>query len=92
MSYIKQLFYPGLNSTPKAGTADWNIYQLARAAKLKPATVKRYLSADYANIPVDEYKPIANRNGHFTRHYSDESALKFFKWLASCARSSSYLF
>ncbi len=90
MSYLKQLFYPNLNETPKANEADWNIYQLARATKLAPKTVKRYMGADYANIPPDEYKSISNRNAHNARHYTDESALKFFKWLASGARSSSY--
>ena len=90
MSYFKQLFYPNLNSTPKSEGATWNVYHLARATKLDPRTVKRYMGADFANIPVDEYKPIKNRNAHLRRHYTDESALKFFKWLAAGARNSSF--
>jgi hypothetical protein len=81
MSYIKQLFYPKLNSKP---TKLWNIHQLSRAVNRSPGSVKRYMS--YANIKADVYKPIDNRNNHLAKHYNQESVLKFFEYMASGIR------
>ena len=56
MSYLKQLFYPKLNTEPQEL---WNVHQLARAINRSPLSVKRYMS--YAGIKADVYKPIDNR-------------------------------
>ena len=81
MSYFKHKLFPGLNSKP---TKLWNLHQLSRAFDKPTTTIKRYMS--YAKIQADVYKPIENRNGHDSAHYSEKSVMEFLQWMSTGVR------
>tara|TARA_Y100001972_G_scaffold120833_1_gene163969 strand:- start:55 stop:312 length:258 start_codon:yes stop_codon:yes gene_type:complete len=81
MFNFKAKFFPKITSTP---TKLWDIYQISRATGKDPLTIKRYMQ--WAEVKADVLKPIPGRNNHPQQHFSEESFLKFMKWMASGVR------
>lgn len=81
MSYFTSKFFPKV--VPQTGEL-WNRYQISRITGLSPSTVKRYMAK--AGIYSDVLKPIGNRNNHNAAHYTQESFLKFMRWMSSETR------
>lgn len=79
MSYTHSRHYPDL--TPQSQEGYWNKFQIARACNLKVPTISRYLSA--AGIVADKVMPIKNRNRHDAAHYTNETFLKFLRWMSN---------
>ena len=81
MFNFKPLHYPKVTTKPEKL---WDLYQISRATGKPVITIKRYMQ--WAGVKADVLKPIEGRNSHQQQHFTEESFLKFMRWMASGVR------